>query len=76
VYRLPVNAPGTGYIVTDFVVKQPVVGLVRLMVAVPEATPVIIPPAGSTSAVPGSDVVHAKPVLALVNVIVAPGHTP
>ena len=46
------------------------------MVAVPPATPLIIPELPATVAIVASLVVHDPPDVALLNVVVFPWHTP
>jgi hypothetical protein len=68
---VPVIASGTGFTVTCWVTKQPV-PKVYVIVGVPAATPVTIPPA--TVASPGLLLVHVPPPGAELSVVFAPTH--
>ena len=71
---IPDIAPGTGLTVTSTVFVQPVEVCVNVIMDVPGATPVTRPPPRVMVATPVDALVHV-PATALLNCVVAVGHT-
>lgn len=72
---VPVIAPGSGLTVTGVVAVQPVDVKVKVIVAVPEATPVTTPVPETTVALLVLLLAHVPLPLASLNVVVKPWHT-
>ena len=64
----------SGLTSTEAVTAQPA-GVVYVMTAAPTATPVTMPVAAVTVAMPGFPLVHVPPDTALPSVVVPPKHT-
>jgi hypothetical protein len=71
---VPPIAPGNELTVTFWVAKQ-VLGVVKVMVAVPNALPLTTPVAMPTLAIDPSLLVQLPGVAVLANVVVCPTHT-
>jgi len=66
---------GIAFIVCTRVVKQPVLDIAYVIVTVPPLTPVTIPEEELMVATPVLLLLHTPPPVALLNVMLAPGHT-